>query len=627
MTVEASVVCERLDCRNVADELGIDFQHRRGTWWPCRCPMPGHDDSDPSASIGPRGWRCHGCGASGDILDLYRVTTGDGFPRAVEALAGMAGLEGADERNASRRMSTRPRPERAHNEEPDVEPVAAHRAREVLRTLWKRLQLSNVAAEYLEGRGISSALARREGLRSATPTDWHSFRAAFDSDELAAAGLYNPDGDALHPFWWWAGECLVLPFYDADAEIVSLRFRRIFDDASPKVLGLRSTPTGLHRLQLPFGAPEHVQLAQHGDVPLYVVEGELDALSLWCIGRRAVAAPGANNWPDNWCKSWTDVPAVVVLADGDEAGTRLARGVAHSAVRTQGVEWMANRLHTMAFPNGADANDLLVSGELACEIRKLEERIGCPAPSTPGNAETQKTGQTYREVNPLDSSALPGTPPGDVAPVDTTPADIANTVAHWPDPIRSKWRDLTEQYATKGHPDDGPEAEPLSRAVAAATALLELRTEAVRPEPPDPPDAGGAVYRYAANGGWTILNDGEPFDGARTVSRRNGDPEAIAELRAALEDLEELPGTDVDESRRCYTPGRRVVRALAYKTDEGPGSEYAARRLIHNQLGWNVEDVRREHRRLQESSAPTGTRPAGAKSLERETLPSEVLRW
>jgi len=40
-------------------------------WFDGRCPLPDHDDHDPSFYIYPPGrWWCYGCGRGGDVIDL-----------------------------------------------------------------------------------------------------------------------------------------------------------------------------------------------------------------------------------------------------------------------------------------------------------------------------------------------------------------------------------------------------------------------------------------------------------------------------------------------------------------------------------------------------------------------------
>src|SRR5262245_19808171 len=75
----------------LARELG-DPPGRRGAraqrpWWHC----PFHEDPNPSLTSTPDGkrYRCFGCGAGGDVIDLVRwLNPGMSFPQALAYLTG-----------------------------------------------------------------------------------------------------------------------------------------------------------------------------------------------------------------------------------------------------------------------------------------------------------------------------------------------------------------------------------------------------------------------------------------------------------------------------------------------------------------------------------------------------------
>ena len=254
-------------------------------------------------------------------------------------------------------------------------------ARRTLGRIYDGLTLWGDAACYLHNRGIDPDVADRAGVRSVQSGEWGRALSGFDASELEAAGIWSPDEDYFQPFWWHRTAFTVFPFYDEDERLASLRFRRIDGESKAKVVGLLSVAAGdLHRPPLPFGAPEQVQLAKDSRDPLYVVEGELDAISMWCVGRRAVAAPGASSWPERWCWGWEDLPHVMVLADGDDAGARLADAVAVAGVRLYGAEWLDKSFMPMTFPAGVDASDLLEAGELASALDEVEAAIGIDTP-------------------------------------------------------------------------------------------------------------------------------------------------------------------------------------------------------------------------------------------------------
>lgn len=62
---------------------------QRGRRHTCRCPLPGHDDPNPSVSIHADGrlWKCFGCQRGGDIFSLHMFMNGhNDFSRAVTEL-------------------------------------------------------------------------------------------------------------------------------------------------------------------------------------------------------------------------------------------------------------------------------------------------------------------------------------------------------------------------------------------------------------------------------------------------------------------------------------------------------------------------------------------------------------
>ncbi len=68
-----------------------------------RCPLPGHDDEQPSFSVNPgKGvFHCFGCGRGGDAFRFVELAEGLTFPQAVERLAAMAGITTAGLQNPS----------------------------------------------------------------------------------------------------------------------------------------------------------------------------------------------------------------------------------------------------------------------------------------------------------------------------------------------------------------------------------------------------------------------------------------------------------------------------------------------------------------------------------------------
>lgn len=113
----------------------------------------------------------------------------------------------------------------------------------------------------------------------------------------------------------WDGERLTFPVRNEKLKIAGLV--RYLPGGSPKSLGW---PGGKRDL---FPAPELIR-RRH---PLFVVEGEPDAISIWSLGFKAVAVPGAGSWRREWGQRLAS-RQVIVLSDCDPQGRALAARIA-----------------------------------------------------------------------------------------------------------------------------------------------------------------------------------------------------------------------------------------------------------------------------------------------------------
>lgn len=108
----------------------------------------------------------------------------------------------------------------------------------------------------------------------------------------------------------WDGERVVFPVRNDKLKVCGVV--RYLPGGDPKTLGV-----GKRNL---FPAPE--QMAPR-HLPLFVVEGEPAAVSMFSIGLRAVAVPGAGSWRHEWGGRLGGRPSLVVLMDCDAPGRLL----------------------------------------------------------------------------------------------------------------------------------------------------------------------------------------------------------------------------------------------------------------------------------------------------------------
>jgi hypothetical protein len=150
-----------------------------------------------------------------------------------------------------------------------------------------------VAAEYLEGRGITEDTAV-------------SARLGVVDDEI--------HGDPNAAF-----QRLSIP-YSTRSGVVDLRFRCIrgHDCSAVGCAKYLGRPGQTLRI---YGVED---LVSAGDT-IAVTEGELDRLILRQLGYPAVGLPGAESWKRHWRRLLEDFTRIVVFGDGDAAGRRFIK--------------------------------------------------------------------------------------------------------------------------------------------------------------------------------------------------------------------------------------------------------------------------------------------------------------
>lgn len=170
--------------------------------------------------------------------------------------------------------------------------------------------------------------------RSITPEAAVHFRLGFVADPIAGHEAYRGR--------------LVIPYLTVSGP-VAMKFRCIQDHnckESGHVKYLYADGSGgwLFGARAVLTAP---------DLPVVLTEGELDAVTVWQCGLPAVGYPGVGSWSAPSARHWPrvfDGRRVIVLADGDEPGTKSAKAVLRDLDDARIVQ----------MPDGFDANRFYV---------------------------------------------------------------------------------------------------------------------------------------------------------------------------------------------------------------------------------------------------------------------------
>lgn len=145
---------------------------------------------------------------------------------------------------------------------------------------------------------------------------------------------------------------LAIPYQDGQYRVRAVRYRAIRPDATPKVLN--EAGKGLHLFAI-RATDEAVGV---------ICEGEIDAMTAWQCGVKAVGVPGANVWKAEWAYLFRNCDEVIIAFDNDEAGDKGAHTIWRSLNRI-GVD-----VRKALLPPMRDLNDVLVS-EGAQAVREV----------------------------------------------------------------------------------------------------------------------------------------------------------------------------------------------------------------------------------------------------------------
>ena len=331
------------DVPSIAPRLGLRVG-RLNTIAPCpACGVEQRGSEDRRGPIGPtpdrKGWKCHRCSTTGDVIDLACFVKGGKRSREYDAedwatlkawlvTAGVLEPEGGG-RVASvgaviSRASKEPMPSPSDTATTAPEPQNAGvfgwregRAEEAASRLWTE-----------QGRAVLDYLRKpaSEGGRGFTDDTIREFSLGME---------------VIHGEPW-----LTIPLRDVHKRIVNLRYRSVppAKKTFRMCMGRELPLYGIDRIT---GRPTDT---------IVLVEGELDVVSLWQYGHRenvVSTTAGAGCFKDEWYDALEPYHSFVVAYDDDKAG----KEGADTFTKKMGVD----RCAIATFPM-KDANDCLANG-------------------------------------------------------------------------------------------------------------------------------------------------------------------------------------------------------------------------------------------------------------------------
>ncbi len=283
------------------------------------CPF--HDDRTPSLTVvthkGNAFYKCHACGAAGDVFNFVMDYHKMSFGEALEFLADRAGI-------TLHRQAGGP----ARSEGPDRGEL--RRANEVAVSIYREFLKADPAAEaarsMIRARGISEETAERFAIGAAPPR-WESLqqsalRQGATRQALTEAGLLRTRSGDQGTYDTFRNR-LIFPIYDEIGRTIALGGRRIDPDDEPKYLNSPDSPV-FNKSQTLYG----LHLAKRGIIDsrqAIVTEGYTDVVACHQAGlRNVVATLGTALTNDHARILMRLCDEVLLVFDGDEAGRRAA---------------------------------------------------------------------------------------------------------------------------------------------------------------------------------------------------------------------------------------------------------------------------------------------------------------
>ena len=283
--------------------------------WQCRCPLPGHDDRTPSFTVwagDSYSWRCFGCGRGGDyfalIAEANNLDCRTEFRAVLDAAEEVLGLDRKDvpptPKHQRRLAANRTRPQSAPS------PLVGVSAEE-------REGLQSILREHQERRQRCERMtARIEQDYRLSPSAQLAFGLGMTSD-------YRP----------------VIPVYDDAQELQQLKYHkrmRGYREDRGYPFGKPKQCFPVWGLNLPINPTQDPASAITRAQTVLVTEGELKAMrTLWDTGLPCISATtGSSGWSHTLVRAVAErlkklgFIRVVLLFDGDEAGTTGARNAA-----------------------------------------------------------------------------------------------------------------------------------------------------------------------------------------------------------------------------------------------------------------------------------------------------------
>ena len=322
------------------------------------CPF--HKEKSPSFTVSPdKGFfHCFGCGKGGDLFRFVMDYEGIPFTQALQRLARYAGIE-------LRKFTKK---SRSHEDRlVDLNGRVMQAFRDFLHTVegkpYKR---------YLLQRGLEERSIKHFQL-GASPDQWSCLTDTYAKyqKELLQLGLIRSRESDPKSHYDFFRNRVIFPIWDVDERVLGFGGRTIDDQAKREAKYINSSDSPLFKKSRSlYGLFQNLAQMRSRQEAL-LVEGYLDVIGLWQIGKNYACAPLGTAFTSDHLRILQGyVKALSLLFDGDVAGLRAAIRSTSLLLRQPEL-----RTYVILLPPGLDPFDLCIANRVAQLDTFLEYKI------------------------------------------------------------------------------------------------------------------------------------------------------------------------------------------------------------------------------------------------------------
>lgn len=289
---------------------------KKGARYSGLCPFPDHSEKTPSFSVEPSKqlYYCFGCHKGGNVINFVMEMFKYSYPEAVEFLAKQANLPMEFDRYDAKEESRYTQRK-----------IIYELNRQAGNFYYKNLIRNKKSLEYLYDRGITASAVKEFGLGLSSGGDElyrYLSSLKFKREDMLAANLVRTTDGRTYDYF---RNRIMFPILDVANNIVGFG-GRVMDNTQPKYLNSPEN-VAFYKNSTLYNLNK-AKIVLKDDVPLIVVEGYMDVISLYDKGVKNVCATLGTALGERHAKMIKRYSENVVLCyDGDKAGrTSALRG-------------------------------------------------------------------------------------------------------------------------------------------------------------------------------------------------------------------------------------------------------------------------------------------------------------